>query len=184
MTANSSEQAGYLSPVSGSPATAYDEALEREISQWIRAVSGLPDGLVRPRWTDPQPKIPPLGTSWAAFGIMSIDEDANPASVSNGDESDQQWQHETITLICCFYGPDGQANATRFRDGLRVAQNNAELNRTTLTYGDNSRIIAAPELINNQWQRRYDINVTLRRKVVREYGIKRLANAPVSFFGD
>ncbi len=182
MTANSSEQAGYLAPLSDSPA--YDETLEREISRWIRAVSGLPDGKVFPRWTDPQPEIPPLGTNWAAFGITSIQEDANPASVSNGDESDQQWQHETIVIIVCFYGPGGQAIATRFRDGLRVAQNNAELNRTTLSYADNSRIVSAPELINKQWQRRYDINVTLRRKVVREYGIKRLVDAPVTYFGD
>ncbi|MPU29123.1 hypothetical protein FVB13_07920 [Escherichia coli] len=182
MTVNTSDQAGYLAPVSSPPA--YDEALEREISQWIRAVSGLPEGMARPRWTDPQPAIPPLGTNWCGFGIVDFIEDANPASVSVSDDVEQQWQHETLVVLCCFYGPNGQATATRFRDGLRVPQNNAELNRTTLTYHSNTRIIPAPELINKQWQRRYDISVTLRRKVVREYGIKSLVDAPVSFFGD
>ncbi|BDH45756.1 bacteriophage protein [Salmonella enterica subsp. enterica serovar Choleraesuis] len=182
MTANTSDQAGYLAPVDTSPA--YDEALEREISRWIRAVSGLPDKMAIPRWTDPQPQIPAQGTNWCGFGIVDIQADDTPAIVSAGADADQQWRHETIVVLCCFYGPAGQATVTQFRDGLMVAQNNAELNRTTLTYLDCSRITPAPELINNQWVRRYDINVTLRRKTVRSYGIRSLASAPVKFFGE
>lgn len=47
-----------------------------------------------------------------------------------------------------------------------------------------ARIIPAPELINNQWVRRYDVTVDLHRKTVREYGIKSLLSAPVQFFGE
>lgn len=183
MTANSSDQAGYLAPLTAPPA--YDEELEREISQWVRALTGLPEGMVRPLWKEPQPTIPPLGTDWAAFGVQPIEVDDNSANISDGDEADQQWQHENITILVCFYGRNGMAIAAQFRDGLRVSQNNAELNRTTLSYGGGpERIIPAPELINNQWVRRYDITVNLRRKTVREYGIKSLLSAPVQFFGD
>ena len=39
-----------------------------------------------------------------------------------------------------------------------------------------------PELINNQWVRRYDISVDLRRKIIRQYGIQSLVDAPVQFW--
>ncbi|EHT4373308.1 hypothetical protein KX080_004752, partial [Salmonella enterica] len=45
-------------------------------------------------------------------------------------------------------------------------------------------IVPFPELINQQWVRRYDMKVRLRRKVVREYNILALQDAPVSFFGE
>jgi hypothetical protein len=33
-------------------------------------------------------------------------------------------------------------------------------------------VLNLPELINNQWVRRYDLSVQLRRKVIRTYDIK------------
>ncbi|EPH7603555.1 phage neck terminator protein, partial [Escherichia coli] len=53
-----------------------------------------------------------------------------------------------------------------------------------LSLGDYTGLTPFPELINQQWVRRYDMTVRLRRKVVREYGIKSLVEAPVIFFGD
>ncbi|MBC8947222.1 phage neck terminator protein [Xenorhabdus indica] len=179
---NVSNTPGYLTPVSAPPD--YDEALERVLSRWIRAVSGLPAKTVFPRWTDPQPQIPPAGSSWCAFGIMTIQEEANPAAIQLSDQHHEQWSHETLSILCCFYGPSGQRIATQFRDGLFITQNNDELSRTGLTFQYCGRIQPAPELINNQWQRRYDVTVTLRRKIAREYGIKSLVEAPVKFFGD
>lgn len=179
---NDSTQPGYLTPTG--PAPLYDQALEREISRWIRGVSGLPDGMAIPRFTDPQPTIPVLGTNWCGFGITDFQDGANPDLVTKDDDTESQQQFETLVVLCCFYGPGGQAYAKTFRSGLFVQQNNAELNRVGLTLGEAGRIIPAPELINNQWQRRYDLSVTLRRKAVREYGIKSLLSAPVQFFGE
>lgn len=178
---NDSTTAGYLTPVGDSPP--YDEDLERLISRWIRGVTGLAATLVYPRWTDPQKQIPKNGTTWCAFGITGIQEDFNPAYVQ-GEENTEQWSHETVSLILCFYGPQGLAMATRFRDGLLVSQNNDELNRSGLTFLQHGRILNLPELINNQWVRRYDISVDLRRKIIRQYGIQSLVEAPVIFFGD
>ncbi|EPF1298789.1 phage neck terminator protein [Klebsiella michiganensis] len=176
-----STSAGYLAPVGDSPP--YDTDLERLISRWIRGVTGLGATLVYPRWTDPQKQIPKNGTTWCAFGITGIQEDFNPAYVQ-GEENTAQWSHESISLILCFYGPQGLAMATRFRDGLLVSQNNDELNRVGLTFLQYGRILNLPELINNQWVRRYDISVDLRRKIIRQYGIQSLVDAPVQFFGD
>lgn len=179
---NDTTQPGYLTPTS--PAPQYDQALERELSRWIRGVSGLPDGMAMPRFTDPQPAIPALGTNWCGFGITDFQDAGNPSEVTKDDDTDYQWQFESLVVLCCFYGPAGQTYAKTFRSGLFVSQNNAELNRVGLTLGEVGRIIPAPELINNQWQRRYDLSVTLRRKAVREYDIKSFLSAPVKFFGD
>jgi len=178
---NSSTSPGYLTPVS-SP-QAYDEALERELSRWVRALSGLPGELVRPRWTAVQAAMPEAGMNWCGFGITDFSHDDSPAFIQ-ADEGAQMWRHEVIECMASFYGPGGQQIATVFRDGLQIPQNNDELSRVGLSFQDASPLIPFPELINNQWVRRYDITVRLRRKVIREYGVKSLVDAPVSDIGD
>lgn len=178
---NDSTVAGYLTPIGDAPA--YDQELEREISRWIRGITGLDKSLVYPRWTDPQTQIPKNGTTWCAFGITTVPDGDSPAFIQS-DESAEQWTHETIEVLCCFYGPQGMYVATLFRSGLLVSQNNAQLNESGLTLQQCGRIYNLPELINNQWVRRYDLSIQLRRKVIRTYGIKTLVEAPVIFFGD
>ncbi len=178
---NDSTTAGYLTPTGLQPL--YDEELEREISRWIRAVSGLPPKMVFPCMTDPQPQIPKNGATWCGFSLSDFNQDAYPALIA-GEESSQQWDHESLNILCCFYGPSGQQTATRFRTGIFISQNNDELKRRGFTLWQCGKMYNVPELINNQWVRRYDITVNLRRKVIREYGIKSLTSAPVKFFGE
>ncbi|ATM85072.1 hypothetical protein CRN74_02675 [Yersinia frederiksenii] len=179
---NSSNEAGWLTPISDGPA--YDETLERLLSQWVRGVSGLPDGHVRPRWTAVQPPIMEADINWCGFGIIDIPDDASPAFENQTENSTELWRHEEIECMASFYGPSGQRYATQFRDGLTITQNNDELVKMGLSLARYSRINPFPELINNKWVRRFDITVKLRRKVIREYGIKSLTSAPVKFFGE
>ena len=179
---NDSTAAGYLTPVSAPQA--YDEALERELSQWARALSGLAPGMVRPRWTATQAALPAADVNWCGFGIIGFTADNAPAFVRQTDDGNQLWRHEVIETLASFYGPQSQSIATLFRDGLTVEQNNETLKTNELSLADYSELTAFPELINNQWVRRYDITVRLRRKVIRDYGIKSLVDAPVTFFGD
>ena len=167
---NDSTTAGYLTTIGDVPS--YDSDLEREVSRWIRGVTGIDTSLVYPRWTDPQPQIPKNGTTWCEFGITTLPGTAPPANIQISDEQSEQWTWEQVSVICCFYGPQGASVATLFRAGLYVEQNNAELNRSGLSLVDVGTIYNLPELINNQWVRRYDITVTLSRKNVRTYGIK------------
>ncbi|EAQ6363604.1 hypothetical protein DEI78_13110 [Salmonella enterica subsp. enterica serovar Oranienburg] len=175
---NDSTAHGYLTPVGDSPQ--YDEALEREISRWIRGVSGLPAALVFPRWTDPQPQIPNNGVTWCGFGVTSIPLPVNPASVQIDENTSEQWEWERVTVICCFYGPQGASRASTFRAGLFIEQNNAELNRAGLSLSEIGNIYNLPELINNQWVRRYDITITLNRKTIRTYNIKSIVDGNVA----
>lgn len=179
---NDSTSPGYLTPVSASPD--YDETLERELSRWVKALSGLPEGMVRPRWTANQPALPAADKNWCGFGITEFIPDSNPAFVNQTDDNSQLWRHEVIETMASFYGPQSQAVAMQFRDGLTVEQNNETLKLSGLTLADYSSITPSPELINNQWMRRYDMTVRLRRKVVREYGIKSLLSAPVQISGE
>lgn len=65
---NTSTERGWLIPTSGDPD--YDEALDRLLSQWMRNVSGLSAGMVRPRWQKEQPPLLPVETNWCAFGVI------------------------------------------------------------------------------------------------------------------
>ena len=179
---NTSTERGWLIPTSGDPD--YDEALDRLLSQWMRNVSGLSAGMVRPRWQKDQPPLLPVETNWCAFGVIGWSGDDSPAFTRQTDDGSQLWRHETIECMASFYGPAGMVYASRFRDCISVPQNNAALNALGLSLGDYTGLTPFPELINQQWVRRYDMTVRLRRKVVREYGIKSLVEAPVIFFGD
>jgi len=175
---NDSTRRGYLTPVGDSPD--YDEALEREISRWIRGVSGLSAAQVYPRWTDPQQKIPKNGNTWCGFGVTTMPQPLSQSDVQVTDETSEQWTWEQVTVICCFYGPRGSSVASTFRAGIFVEQNNAELNRAGLSLVDAGTIYNLPELINNQWVRRYDLTVTLSRKNIRTYNIQSLVDGNVT----
>ncbi len=84
-------------------------------------------------------------------------------------------------MLFCFYGPAGSGMATRFRDGMFVDQNADTLRRISglsLVSADDIRNL--PELINNQWVRRYDIAVTLSRKNTRTYNVKSVVDPNVT----
>lgn len=175
MSDNASTTRGWLTPAGNPPA--YGEALERLLSRWIRGVSGLPEAMVRPRWQPEQPALPPPDTNWCAMGVVDIQSDDSPAWVSDGDARPALWRHEMLACLLSFYGPQGQTLTTVFRDGLCVGQNNDELGTAGLALAHYSAITPFPELINNQWLRRYDMTVHLRRKIVRHYAIRSLLAA-------
>lgn len=179
---NDSTTRGYLTPLGQQPND--DQEIERLISQWICGLTGLDTLLVYPRWTNPQPEIPKNGITWCEFGITSVRQDFHPVAVDVDADTDAYWQQESITLVVCFCGPAGLTTAMQFRDGIYVSQNNHQLNIAGMSLEESGNIVAAPELIDDQWLRRYDINVTLRRKTIRDYGIKSLASVPVNFFGE
>lgn len=178
---NDSTHSGYLTPVNSPPA--YDELLEEALIHWISSLAGLPGDAIVPRWTEPPPQTPAVEQTRCEFDL-SIGHDANPMFVPVSQYGDELRQTETLEVNCTFYGPDMQAIATQFRDGLYVAQNNTELNNLGMTVKTCGALTPAADLINNQWLRRYNLTVTLRRRVVREYGIQSLLSGSVNFFGE
>lgn len=182
MSNNNSTSAGWLTPVTDD--VTYDETLERQLSDWAKYVSGLPDGMMRPRWVGVQPAQSAVGINWGSFGINLISSDDNPAFVNQTDANNELWRHELLECLVSFYGPNGQRYASRFRDGLTIPQNNAELNTLGLSLQDFGDIMPAPELLNEQWVRRYDITVRLHRKIIRSYGINSIVEVSSTITGD
>ncbi|OMQ22271.1 phage neck terminator protein [Serratia oryzae] len=172
----------YLRPISSSQQD--DIELERILSRWVRGVSGLPPKYVLLEWTAEQPHQPLASEDWCSLGILKFQANDNPAFTHQTDDSVQLWRNELIEIVVSFYGPHGQLLATQFRDGVAIAQNREALNQAGLAFSASGAIVSAHELKNNQWVRRYDQRLTLQRKVVREYAIHSILEAPTHFFGE
>lgn len=177
--ANDSSTGGYILPA-GSPAPLEDAALDALFQQVVTGVTGLPGAMVRPRWQPTVPKQPEPATNWCAIGVTNIDPDDYPVEVHDdtGEGHDNYAVHETLVVLASFYGPNSMSNAKVMRDGLYIAQNREALTPQGITVTDVGKPVAAPELVNQQWIRRYDVEIRFRRKVERTYPILNILSAP------
>lgn len=173
---------GYLQPTGTPPAE--DAALDAIFQQMIVGLTGLPGNMVRPRWQPTVPKQPEPSINWCAVGVMDIEPDANPYEQQNADGSYTFIRHEVLPVLCSFYGPAAMSYAAQARDGIYVSQNNAMLDQHEMGLVEASRITPAPDLINQQWVRRYDLTIRIRRRVVREYPILTILSAQASVDSD
>ena len=182
---NTSATGGYLSPVSAATPED-DKALELILQGAIAGITGLPGDMVRRRWQENSPKQPEPLTDWCAFCVTDITPDAGPAITHNssGDGSDSYVRHESIAVLAIFYGPNGMANAARLRDGLAMPQNMEALQARGMALVETSPSLSIPELVNQQWIRRYDLHMGLRRKVERTYPVLNIVSAPVDIQTD
>lgn len=149
---------GWLRPQAGPD----EERLEDALHDMVCGLTGLAGSLVRPRWQPLPPAAPGSGVDWCAVGIMA--EGAPGGAAWHADGLTRLEVHETLTVMCSFYGPRARALARALRDGLWIEQNRAMLresaNLALVRVGD---IIPAPELVNTRWLRRQDVTLTLTR---------------------
>lgn len=181
---NTSATGGYLAPSSAAPSE--DIAFERFMQAVIVGVTGLVAANVRPRWAETPLAIPERGIDWSAFGVTGTEADDYPVVLhqSAGNGTDEMQRHETIELMVSFYGPNSQRSATLFRDGLYIPQNREELWRAQVAVLDFGRLVSVPDLMNNQWRRRIDAPLRLRRCITRVYPVLNLLSAQGSFRTD
>lgn len=173
-----SSTGGYLSPAVASPPIE-DDALTAIFQQMIVGITGLPGNMVRPRWQPNPPKQPEPTVNWCALGIAVQTLDDGPSIVHNGagNGSDTYIRHEQIDVLASFYGPNGMQNAQLLSDGLAIPQNLEQLKAQDMNSVDTGQIRTAPDLINEQWVRRYDIELTFRRKITRSYNVLNILTA-------
>lgn len=179
---NDSTAAGYLQPVGGAPLE--DSALDAIFQQMIVGLTGLPGNMVRPRWQPTVPKQPEPNVNWCAVSVMDIEPDPNPYEQQNDDGSESFIRHEILPVLCSFYGPSAMSYAAQARDGIYVSQNNAMLDQHEMGLVEASRITPAPDLVNQQWVRRYDLTIRVRRRVVRTYQILDILSAQATVDSD
>lgn len=176
--ANTSATGGYLAPA-GSPAPSEDADLEDVLQAMVVGISGLLGKFVRPRWQPKPPKQPEPDVNWCAIGVHETKTVAYPAISHNGsdDGHDQYQMHEELNILCTFYGPQAQAYASILRDGIFIPQNSEAVKALGMAFVGASDIRPVPELVNQQWVRRYDLFIQMRRQVVRVYPVLNILSA-------
>lgn len=175
---NTSATGGELLPDSVSVPVS-DLDLDLVLQPVVSGITGLAGEMVRPRWQPTQPRMPEIGTDWCAIGVIDIQPDDNPAVMHDpsGEGHDDLIRHETLTVLASFYGPHAARLAAVLRDGLYVAQNRNPLDAAGIGLVSTDSIRMVPALVNEQWQRRADISITLRRIVRRAYPVLNVLSA-------
>lgn len=180
---NTSASGGYLTPTSAP--LVEDSELDAIFTAAILGITGLPLGLVRPRW-QPKPPLQPAGNvNWCAFGITTDETDAHGAVLqhdpaADGGNGQDNYQRQTaITLLASFYGPNGKGFAELMRDGLAVPQNREELQLNSIAYVTAGTIRAVPESVNMQWIKRYDLELSFRRQIDRTYAVQNILSVEI-----
>lgn len=176
---NNSTTGGFLGPKAGSAIPIQDIALQDFLQKSIAGVSGLDPVNVRPKWQRVPPNLPDItgATTWCSYGITSRQQ-----STFGYEEFDLVTsaytvrRNENIDLLLNFYGGNSDAAAMYFRLGIELAQNRELLK----TMGFDSKYVGeqqnVPEMINNLWLQRSDIQWRLSREVAIIYDIQSIAS--------
>lgn len=196
---NTSATGGYLLPNPASvgtdnlPAPLYDDALIDFYQPTIVGITGLDGSLVRPRWQEVPPTLPPPTTTWIAIGITMIDGDTfafighqsktYTGAPINGQRDVLQRQEE-LQMLCSCYGSNSEGTAALIRDGLAIAQNREPWQLARQGLINVGGLTKCPEKINNLWYRRTDVIVYIRRAVIRTYPVLDLLSASGSVESD
>lgn len=174
------------------PAPLEDLDLEKLFQSAVAGITGLPGDLVRPRFQVVPPAQPAPDVNWCAIGDVTDTSDDAPyfdwiaQDPSNpSDPGAMRFiDHERLSILASFYGPQGKAYAKRLRDGIKVPQNMESLEANEIYFQEAQEIRRAPELFNQQWIQRYDLPLLFRRKITRIYPVQNLEIADIHLFDD
>lgn len=167
---NNSASGGYLLPVNPSP---YPDGLtfKQFLQQVFVGLSNLPGPMVRPSWQPNPPEQPDLGVNWMAFGVNSIDPDANAFNGFNSQNVNTLQRHENLEIKCSFYGPDCEDLSSQVRDGFQITQNLEALTLANMGFTGTNKAIHVPDFVNERWIDRFEMLVFLKREIIRTYPI-------------
>lgn len=155
-----------------------DAALDAFLQALVAGITGLPGPMVRPRW-QPEPPDYPTG-NWCAVGVSDMGHEAGYAAVihdgaaNGGKGQDDLQEHETMDVLCSFYGPNARTYARLLRSGLMIGQNREPLFLARMGLVQVSDLRAVPSLRKQQWRYRMDVNVLIRRAINLDYAVLNL----------
>ncbi len=183
MATPTSATGGVLPPVPPLPID--DEALDAVFQSLVASITGLDGTLVRPRWQPVPPKQPPPATNWCAVAVVNVQPDAGPwIDYIAATNTSIEWDHEELTLLVSFYGPNAASFARLLRLGIAIPQNWESLTAQQIAYVTCDAIRKVPELVNQQWIIRQDLSLTFRRKVEMTYAVQNLLLADINLIDD
>lgn len=183
---NTSATGGYLPQTSA--VQPESQSLMRFLQSVIVGITALPAAMVRPSWQQNPPPIPDINTNWCGFGITRrvADNSAYHKQLDDGagHESADIIRHETLDILCSFYGTDAENYAGQLRDGFEIGQNREQLFLVNMGFVSGGEIIHTPELVNDRFFNRADVIITLRREIRRNYPILSFVAASGDIYTD
>lgn len=173
---NNSSTGGYLLPTSTTPLPG-GLTLTQFIQSVLVGISGLNGTFVRPRWQESPPKQPDITVDWLAFGISFGAPNTN--SYVDMDESGNtiSQRQQDLKIQCAFYGPDSMDYANIVSDGFQIQQNLEAMSAANMGYASTGEIFQVPDLINERWFTRVEMEVILRREIQRVYPVLSFVSA-------
>ena len=180
-----SSEIGFVHPVSAPNAPFTGDTLDDFMQFVVAGVTGLPPDLVRPRWQEEPPTLPPVGTNWASIGVVSDKPLGYPASIEAPDGlSTRQADWEEFDCLCSFYGPKADYYAMVLRQGLLVAQNREAFQLASMNLIQTGGRIRAPAFLQQTWWQRIDIMLYMRREIRLSYPILSFLSAKFQIITD
>ena len=176
-----SSTGGVLLPTSPTPLN--DAALDLFFQTYIASITGLAPQYVRERFAAEPATPPDFGSTWAAVGVMSIEDDQYPQQLMQDDGSYVLTRHEKLDVLCSFYGAQAQRAARSARDNILIDQNREVLDAAGILLMSAEQPIKAPVLIQTRWTNRIDVTFTFRRAISETYAILDIVKA-VGSIGD
>lgn len=205
---NDSSTGGYLVPKpTPYPAPLSGASLEDFLHDLFSGITGLASDKVRPRWQPVPANRPAISVDWLAFGVVSRVADTfavqgheqprwdetgrnydttgnSTAAIFDEDPYDIVMRHEVLDILCSFYGPSCEDLASILREGLSLAQNREALQLNQMGLVSCGDILNVPSLVNDQWYKRADMSVQIRRLIQRAYPILNVASAGIGLVTD
>jgi len=181
MSGNTSATGGVLTPTDPPAPPLNDQQLEDFFQAWTVGLTGYASNLVRPAWQENPPDIPDNGVDWCSFkvGVSSADTFAVNLQDATGQGYNQLRRHQVLTVRFSFWGPNASSYADLLRDGAAIPQNLEifQLNNMGLIgFGEQ---VTAPEIVKNLWYRRVDMEMQVKRQIVRNYQVLTLDAAQI-----
>lgn len=168
--ANTSATGGYLSP-NNQPDN--DAILARTLHDFIAGVTGIVPKNIRPRWQPNPPVIPSSEVDWCGFGVTNTDYGLPYQSqkTCGEDTKQEQVRDEAFTVLLSFYGTNCVKNCNRISQGLTISQNREALYLAGISVIGVGGVIRSPELVNDVWLDRADVEIVFGRRVVMVYDV-------------
>lgn len=173
---NTSATGGYLAP-GGSP-VAHD-GLEDLVRAAVVGITGLDGPKVRPRWQENPAPVPGHDVNWCAVGCQDRRRIGQPVTAHDPEDEGNDIVTQTwrLTYLVTLYGPDAHDLMDRLTLGLGVEQNRAPLRAGGLALVEIGDPVNTPELVNTEWVRREDLELTFDIEKSRTYPVRNLVAA-------
>lgn len=151
--------------------------LRRFLQGVFAAITEIPGNLVRPRWQRNPVASPDFDEDWMAFGITRRAVDGSLHVQHKDDTGSTVRYDETLTVLCSFYGPKCEVKAEMLRDGLGINQNRELMLLAGMGINSFGDILHVPEVANDQWVDRCDLELLVSREVSKLYKILSFGSA-------